>query len=344
MSLSSAIDRAVKAYIEHTNVVLAGDASLNISYLTQPFASITAPQQLAQLALAQQQDGTTPKLEDGEETKTGRKKRAYKPRDPNAPKRPLTAYFRFLDEMRKPIAEEMASKKPKDSGPSKPGDVSKEATVRWKAMSKEQQAPYKEAYQRSLKDYNKEVEEYKRKGGLLGDEHVGGAEEDDEEEEGESAEKKESKKAEESSTDDDDEDDSSDDDEDDASGEEEDAKPMPPPPPPKAPTPEPKKTPKSALKKKKTKEPASSQDDVPPTPQFSSINPSAPQPPPSSKKEKSSSPELKRKAAPAEDGDGKKKRKKAEKKEEEKKVPESDASENKPKKEKKRRRKSENGA
>ena len=107
MSLSSSIDRAVKAYIEHTNVVLSGDASLaslDVSMLQQPFYDLAAPQ-LAQLALAHQQNdahGSAPAEVDG------KKKRNYKPRDPNAPKRPLTAYFRYLQEQRGPTGEQMA--------------------------------------------------------------------------------------------------------------------------------------------------------------------------------------------------------------------------------------------
>jgi hypothetical protein len=212
MSLSSSVDRAVKAYIEHTNVILSGDASLaslDVSMLQQPFNELAAPQ-LAQLALAyQQSDSHAAPVVDAD----GKKKRNYKPRDPNAPKRPLTAYFRYLQEQRGPAAEEMAKS---SSGPGKPGDISKAVTERWKAMSEEEQLPYKEAYQRALKDYEREVAAYKSTGEV--DAEVE-AESDNE-----------------SSTDDE---------------EESDAKPAMPPPPPKVASPEAKKTPKSALKKKK---------------------------------------------------------------------------------------------
>ena len=165
MSLSSSIDRAVKAYIEHTNVVLSGDASLaslDVSMLQQPFYDLAAPQ-LAQLALAHQQNdahGSAPAEVDG------KKKRNYKPRDPNAPKRPLTAYFRYLQEQRGPTGEQMAKDNANGTGkPGKPGDISKAVTENWKNMSDAEQAPYKEAYQRALKDYEKEVAAYKASGG-----------------------------------------------------------------------------------------------------------------------------------------------------------------------------------
>jgi hypothetical protein len=318
MSLSSSVDRAVKAYIDHTNVILAGDASLaslDVSMLQQPFNDLAAPQ-LAQLALAYQQNESSAAPAEVD----GKKKRNYKPRDPNAPKRPLTAYFRYLQEQRGPAAEEMAKS---GNGPGKPGDISKAVTERWKAMTEEEQLPYKEAYQRALKDYEREVSAYKATGEadaeIEPEEQANGAAEKAEDSESES----------ESSTTD----------------EEEVAMP---PPPPKVASPEAKKTPKtpkSAMKKKKVAE------DVPATPQFSSINPSVPIP---SSQRKSSSPELKRKAAAdaSEDGTKKKRGRKTNKQKEAEAaeaaeiaatptVPASDASGDKPKKDKKKKRKSE---
>ncbi|KAM0719639.1 hypothetical protein Q7P37_003770 [Cladosporium fusiforme] len=319
MSLSTSIDRAVKAYIEHTNVVLAGDASLDISMLQQPFDALAAPQ-LAQLALAHQQHDVQAAAPI--ETADGKKKRNYKPRDPNAPKRPLTAYFRYLQEQRAPLAQQMAKD---NNGPSKPGDISKAATERWKSMSEEDQAPYKEAYQRALKDYEVEVASYKA--------GVEGADPAEEQQVNGAAQKEED---DESSTDSDE------------SSSEEDAKPMPPPAP-KVASPEVKKTPKSAMKKTKK---AAAAEDVPATPQFSSINPSVPIP---SSQRKSSSPELKRKAS-ADAGDEGTKKKRGRKTKAEKEaeaaeaaaavastpvVPSSDAGNDKPKKDKKKKRKSE---
>jgi hypothetical protein len=317
MSLSSSVDRAVKAYIDHTNVILAGDASLaslDVSMLQQPFNDLAAPQ-LAQLALAYQQNesSSAPAAE-----VDGKKKRNYKPRDPNAPKRPLTAYFRYLQEQRGPAAEEMAKS---GNGPGKPGDISKAVTERWKAMTEEEQLPYKEAYQRALKDYEREVSAYKASG-------EADAELEPEEEQANGA----AEKAEDSESDSD------------SSTTDEEEVAMPPPPP-KVASPEVKKTPKtpkSAMKKKKAAE------DVPATPQFSSINPSVPIP---SSQRKSSSPELKRKAATdaSEDGTKKKRGRKTNKQKEAEAaeaaeiaatptVPASDASGDKPKKNKKKRK------
>ncbi|KAF2765447.1 hypothetical protein EJ03DRAFT_330913 [Teratosphaeria nubilosa] len=287
MSLSSSIDKAVKAYIDHTNVVLAGDSSLNVSHLTQPFDQLASTAQLAQQALhaggaapqqAQQNGAPAPQAgETGADGKPAKRmKRAYKQRDPNAPKRPLTAYFRYLQEQRGPLAAQLAEKA--GGTPQKPGDLSKEATERWNKLSKEEQQPYRDAYQRALKDYEKEVAIYKANGGKVDDaaakvdgaavEGVDAEAENDDDDDG-----------------DDDDDDSSDDSSDDSDEDEEEA-PAPPPP---------AKTPKPS--KKNTQQAI---------PQFSSLETPAPA------FAGSSSPERKRKAAAETPGTvetGKKKKK-----------------------------------
>ena len=96
--------------------------------------------------------------------KKKRKKRAYKPRDPNAPKRPLTAYFRFLGENRGTIAKEIQDDPERFANSGKPGDISRIATERWNALTKDEQEPYRAAYQAALKEYEKEVEKYKASG------------------------------------------------------------------------------------------------------------------------------------------------------------------------------------
>ena len=67
--------------------------------------------------------------------KKKRKKRAYKARDPNAPKRPLTAYFRFLGENRGAIAAEIQANPEMFAASGKPGDISRVATDRWNALT-----------------------------------------------------------------------------------------------------------------------------------------------------------------------------------------------------------------
>ncbi|KAK3082525.1 hypothetical protein LTR53_020284, partial [Teratosphaeriaceae sp. CCFEE 6253] len=61
--------------------------------------------------------------DDAPEGKGKRKKRAYKKRDPDAPKRPLTAYFRYLGEMRPSIGKELADAAAAANETQKPGDL-----------------------------------------------------------------------------------------------------------------------------------------------------------------------------------------------------------------------------
>ncbi|KAM0964242.1 hypothetical protein ACFX13_020673 [Malus domestica] len=77
-------------------------------------------------------------------------KRAKKDKDPNAPKRPLTAFFLFLDDFRKSY---------KEANPDSKGVkmVTKEGGEKWKSMIDEEKKPYvdkaaelKQEYKRAL--------------------------------------------------------------------------------------------------------------------------------------------------------------------------------------------------
>ena len=172
LSLNSSFERALKAYLDHTQIVLNGDATLHISAMLNPMgqvANLANHAQMAQLAL--QQNGGDVKQEDldGPDGKKKRKKRNDKPRDPNAPKRPLTAYFRYLGEQRPVIQKEIKDdpEQYKDFD-GKPGEISRIATERWNNEPDEQEL-YKQAYRDQLDEYNKKVEAYKAAGGKVED-------------------------------------------------------------------------------------------------------------------------------------------------------------------------------
>ncbi|KAF2716932.1 hypothetical protein K431DRAFT_289006 [Polychaeton citri CBS 116435] len=178
MSLSASIDKAVKAYIEHTNVVLAGGSSLDVSYLTQPFHSLSGVASLAQNGLS----GPPPSgglaippptpapannldaIAAADVGIDGKRKRNYKPRDPNAPKRPLTAYFRYLQQNRKNITDEFTGDEARA-----PGEISRIATERWHKMSDKEKQPYQDEYRRELDKHVGEMEVYKDNGGDITD-------------------------------------------------------------------------------------------------------------------------------------------------------------------------------
>ncbi|KAF2839367.1 hypothetical protein M501DRAFT_1003966 [Patellaria atrata CBS 101060] len=82
-----------------------------------------------------------------------KRKRAKKERDPNAPPRPLTAYFLYAQHAR-PIIKS-------DLGPTaKPGDIGEEATRRWNAMPEIEKAAWKESYQTSHAQWKIDMAEY----------------------------------------------------------------------------------------------------------------------------------------------------------------------------------------
>jgi transcriptional regulator HMO1 len=280
--------------------VLNGDATLHAGQMLGVFgqhfgAGNFNPAQMATMALQQNggMNAQDPKLEDGGEDTKKRKKRAYKARDPNAPKRPLTAYFRYLGEVRHSISEEL-QKNPENfkDVAGQPGDISRIATARWQQMSEEAKAPYKAAYRSELEDYNVKAAQYAKSKGLpvgdateLGDGDATGFTEADAPGEDVAEDVKAA-----AGKDDDDDDTSSEDSSSEDSDEDEPA-----PAPVKAPTPK-----KSAMKKNKT--PAQPQTfNSLPTPVFNSINPN---PPAASS---SSSPTRKRKGS-GEEAEGSKKR------------------------------------
>ncbi|GMT19599.1 hypothetical protein PFISCL1PPCAC_10896 [Pristionchus fissidentatus] len=93
------------------------------------------------------------KKEDGGETK--RAKKGKKDKDPNAPKRGLSAYFIWLGENRSTI------KKDGDSV----ADVARKGGEMWKAMSADDKKPWEKKAAADKERYEKEMAEYKKNGG-----------------------------------------------------------------------------------------------------------------------------------------------------------------------------------
>ncbi|XP_022141388.1 high mobility group B protein 7 [Momordica charantia] len=97
-------------------------------------------------------------------------KRGKKDRDPNAPKRPPTAFFIFMDDFRKSYKE--------DHPDSKGGkEVAKEGGEKWKSLTDEEKKPYQDKAAELKSEYEKALENLKNEN------------EDDEKEAEEAAEK-----------------------------------------------------------------------------------------------------------------------------------------------------------
>ncbi|RCI13085.1 hypothetical protein L249_0442 [Ophiocordyceps polyrhachis-furcata BCC 54312] len=90
------------------------------------------------------------------EEKKERKKRTH---DPNAPKRPLTPYFLYMQNARSVIAQDLGENSPK-------GAVQEEGQRRWAHMKPQDKKDWNGAYQYNLRLYNARVLSYKA-GNLL---------------------------------------------------------------------------------------------------------------------------------------------------------------------------------
>lgn len=87
----------------------------------------------------------------GGDEKKERKKRTH---DPNAPKRPLTPYFLYMQHARSIIANDLGQEAPK-------GAVQEEGQRRWANMGPSEKQGWNNAYQYNLRLYNARVHSYK---------------------------------------------------------------------------------------------------------------------------------------------------------------------------------------
>lgn len=128
-------------YVRQTNLLL-GDGDVN-EILNNTFDPAVAA---AQLMIPVADMGATPV-----EEKKERKKRTH---DPNAPKRPLTPYFLYMQHARSIIANDLGAEAPK-------GAVQEEGQRRWANMTPHDKQGWNNAYQYNLRLYNAKVRSYK---------------------------------------------------------------------------------------------------------------------------------------------------------------------------------------
>ncbi|KAH6711648.1 hypothetical protein DL95DRAFT_394393 [Leptodontidium sp. 2 PMI_412] len=150
-TLQDAIQTLSSAYIKHTNAVLGEHG-----------AGIDVDSALAKL-------GQNPLLSLGDLNRAvspaksvvadvpDKKERKKRQHDPNAPKRPLTPFFLYMQTARPIIAEDLGS----DFGK---GAVSTEGTRRWGTMAAEDKQLWTNAYKDNLRLYNARMHSYKSGG------------------------------------------------------------------------------------------------------------------------------------------------------------------------------------
>ncbi|GJD02887.1 HMG box protein [Colletotrichum higginsianum IMI 349063] len=141
-------------YYRQTSLLLGESANDGIPGIDHPLVNLehAVAQNIAPLALGL--PGGAAYLPAPVEEKKERKKRTH---DPNAPKRPLTPYFLYMQTARPIIALDLGDAAPK-------GAVQEEGQRRWKAMNPAEKAGWNNAYQYNLRLYQARVHAYKQGG------------------------------------------------------------------------------------------------------------------------------------------------------------------------------------
>ncbi|KAF3925179.1 hypothetical protein ABW20_dc0102570 [Dactylellina cionopaga] len=94
--------------------------------------------------------------EEGQPAKRRKRVKNTTPKDPNAPKKPLTAYFAFAKTSRPEVVAELPGASNKE--------ITEELAARWATMKDTgEQQPFRDQYAIEMKDYNKDLAIYKAK-------------------------------------------------------------------------------------------------------------------------------------------------------------------------------------
>ena len=97
--------------------------------------------------------------------KPSKQKGAKRERDPNKPKQPKSAFFLWSDTTRADVRAEL--QEAADEGVNvKVGEVAKELSIRWKALSDEDKAPFEESSKEASASYAVEIAAYRKENGI----------------------------------------------------------------------------------------------------------------------------------------------------------------------------------
>ncbi|KUJ24222.1 uncharacterized protein LY89DRAFT_572400 [Mollisia scopiformis] len=149
-TLQDAIQTLSTAYIKHTNAVLGEHG-----------AGLDVDSALAKLGenplfkLGEQSNrAASPEKSAPAEVPADKKERKKRQHDPNAPKRPLTPFFLYMQTARPIIAADLGADVAK-------GAVSNEGTRRWGTMAQDDKQLWTNAYKDNLRLYNAKMHSYK---------------------------------------------------------------------------------------------------------------------------------------------------------------------------------------
>lgn len=137
-NVSNNLNELMHAYIKHTASVLSGeDGALEGLQLSESAQHMIdeADRSVANLTKSLTM-APTADAEPAPDGKTKKRKREKKIKDPNAPKRPLTAAFLYAQSARPIIRKDLESEL-KEGAKLEPNAINLEVTKRWNEMSEE---------------------------------------------------------------------------------------------------------------------------------------------------------------------------------------------------------------
>ncbi|RDL42479.1 uncharacterized protein BP5553_02458 [Venustampulla echinocandica] len=148
-TLASGIQTLSTNYIRHTNVVL-GDHSTD----AEIDSSLSKLTDISALLGRHQRADSPEKPVAAADTAADKKERKKRQHDPNAPKRPLTPFFLYMQTARPIITQDLGP------GVAK-GIVAAEGTRRWSTMDADDKQLWSNAYKDNLRLYNARVHSYR---------------------------------------------------------------------------------------------------------------------------------------------------------------------------------------
>lgn len=156
--VQNGITELLRAYISHTASILNNTGETVELQMPPQFAYLQAHQSLdAVQQMTNAVSGAAPEADKKKEKK--RKRAEKKQKDPNAPKRPLTAAFLFAQQARPIVRRDL-----EDSlGPDQklePNAVNVEVTKRWNELPEEEKEKWKASYRDSQEKYKVELAAY----------------------------------------------------------------------------------------------------------------------------------------------------------------------------------------
>ncbi|OCL05150.1 hypothetical protein AOQ84DRAFT_356086 [Glonium stellatum] len=147
--VQAGINDLLRTYMNHTTSILAGGSgALDSLALTNPMTTVGGTTEGGPVAQP---------LVDGSAKR--KRKREKKERDPNAPKRPLTAAFLYSQHARPIVRSDLeAALQPGEK--LEPNAVNMEVNKRWNEMHDDAKELWRQSYRKSMEEYKEAMKEY----------------------------------------------------------------------------------------------------------------------------------------------------------------------------------------